>query len=92
MPRGRHHSHGKKSEHAHTTKEDHKAEREQHDGDSEQNDQAADGQINRQAQPATYTAIETVEFLQVLRRRTENAERLPNIHPRHRQQSPRGEK
>ncbi|GAQ90269.1 hypothetical protein KFL_006200090 [Klebsormidium nitens] len=57
MPRGRHHSHGKKSEHAHATKQDHKAEREQHDSDSEQNDQAADGQIDRQAQPATYTAM-----------------------------------
>jgi hypothetical protein len=57
MARSRHHSHGKKGEDAHVAKEDRKAEREQHDSDSEQNDQAADGQIDKKAQPATYTAM-----------------------------------
>jgi hypothetical protein len=55
MPHTKHHSHGKK--HAHAIKEDRKAEREQHASDSEGRDQAADGQTDRQAQPATYTAM-----------------------------------
>jgi hypothetical protein len=57
MPHRKSRAHGPKHEHHHATKEDRKVEREQHESDSEGRDRAADGQIDKQAQPATYTTM-----------------------------------